>query len=244
MEFWGIRDYFPEDAFRYIDWKAFSRTNKLQIREFETEKNIRIMIMLDTSLSMDQGLLRNTKLEFSIRAAVLLTHMASERRDQIGLMTFSDKVHTFIKTGQGMAHQNQMFGDLAYAMPRGSSNMTRAVQYLIMRMRSRGLLLILSDLEGREQDILSAIRKASAAGFDVVIISPFGPFFEVQNVNLSSTEKALGEAIAEEYYEIRKKLSKDIQRYRAGVVSAGPDDFLVSVINEYLEAKRRGIGLV
>ena len=39
-------------------------------------------------------------------------------------------------------------------------------------------------------------------------------------------------------------MSKDIQRYRAGVISVGPDDFLVSVINEYIEAKRRGIGLV
>jgi len=244
MEFWGIRDYHPEDAFRYIDWKAFSRTNKLQIREFETEKNIRVMVLLDTSQSMDQGLIRNTKLEFSIRAVVLLSHMAQERKDMIGLATFNSKVNTFIKPGHGTTQFNRIIEDLAYTTPRRPSYLARAVQNLIMRTRSRGLLLIITDLEGKKKDILDGIRKASAAGFDVIIISPFGPFFEIQNTRLGPTEKALGEAIAEEYYDIRSRLSKDIQRYRAGVISVGPDDFLVSVINEYIEAKRRGIGLV
>ncbi|NPE06994.1 MAG: DUF58 domain-containing protein [Asgard group archaeon] len=244
MEFWGIRDYFPEDAFRYIDWKAFSRTNKLQIREFETEKNIRVMILLDTSQSMDQGLIRNTKLEFSIRAVVLLSHMAQERKDMIGLATFNSKVNTFISPSHGTTQFNRIIEDLAYVTPRGPSYLTRAVQNLIMRTRSRGLLLIITDLEGKKKDILDGIRKASAAGFDVIIISPFGPFFEIQNTRLGPTEKALGEAIAEEYYDIRSSLSRDIQRYRAGVISVGPDDFLISVINEYIEAKRRGIGLV
>jgi len=244
MEFWGIRDYFPEDAFRYIDWKAFSRTHKLQIREFETEKNIRVMVLLDTSQSMDQGLIRNTKLEFSIRAVVLLAHMAQERKDMIGLATFNSKVNTFIKPGHGTTQFNRILEDLAYVAPSGPSYLTRAVQNLIMRTRGRGLLLIISDLEGKKKDILDGIRKASAAGFDVIIISPFGPFFEIQNIRLGPTEKALGEAIAEEYYDIRTRLSRDIQRYRAGVISVGPDDFLISVINEYIEAKRRGIGLV
>ncbi|MBK5112542.1 MAG: DUF58 domain-containing protein [Candidatus Heimdallarchaeota archaeon] len=244
MEFWGIRDYYPEDAFRYIDWKAFSRTLKLQIREFETEKNIRVMVLLDTSQSMDQGLIRNTKLEFSIRAVVLLAHMAQERKDMIGLATFDSKVNTFIKPGHGTSQFNRILEDLAYTTPRGPSYLAKAVQNLIMRTRGRGLLLIITDLEGKKKDILDGVRKASAAGFDVIIMSPFGPFFEIQNTRLGPTEKALGEAIAEEYFDIRSRLSRDIQRYRAGVISVGPDDFLISVINEYIEAKRRGIGLV
>ncbi|NHJ87233.1 MAG: DUF58 domain-containing protein [Asgard group archaeon] len=244
MEFWGIRDYYPEDAFRYIDWKAFSRTRKLQIREFETEKNIRVMILLDTGQSMEQGLVRNTKLEFSIRSVVLLAHMAQERKDLLGLATYNSTVNTFINTGQGISHMNKILEDLAYVMPKGKSNLTNAVQDLLIRTRSRGLLIIISDLEGERKDILNGIRRASAAGFDVIVVSPFGPFFEIQNTRLGPTEKALGEAIAEEYYEIRQRLSRDIQRYRAGVISVGPDDFLVSVINEYIEAKRRGIGLV
>ncbi|GAI12731.1 unnamed protein product, partial [marine sediment metagenome] len=158
--------------------------------------------------------------------------------------TFNSKVNTFVKPGHGTTQFNRIIEDLAYVAPRGPSYLTRAVQNLIIRTRSRGLLLIITDLEGKKKDILDGIRKASAAGFDVIIISPFGPFFEIQNTRLGPTEKALGEAIAEEYYDIRSRLSKDIQRYRAGVISVGPDDFLVSVINEYIEAKRRGIGLV
>lgn len=244
MDFWGIRDYYPEDAFRYIDWKAFSRTNKLQIREFETEKNVRIMILLDTSESMNQGLIRNTKLEFSIRASVLLAHMAYERKDLLGIATYDRRLNTYIAPGQGFSQLNKIMEDLAYVQPKGPAFLSSAVQEVIMRTRGRGLLFIISDLEGSASDILSGIRKASAAGYDVVVISPFGPFFEIQNTKLGPIEKALGEAIAEEYFNLRQKLSRDIQRYRAGVVSVGPDDFLVTIINEYIEAKRRGIGLV
>ncbi|MHA1126464.1 MAG: DUF58 domain-containing protein [Candidatus Heimdallarchaeota archaeon] len=244
MDFWGIRDYYPEDAFRHIDWKAFSRTNKLQIREFETEKNVRVMCLLDTSETMEQGLLRNTKLEFSIRAVVLLAHMAQERKDLIGLATYNSNVNTFIKAGHGVSQFNKILEDLAYVQAKGPSHLSKAVEELILRTRSRGLLLIITDLEGDPHDILDGLRKASAARFDVIVISPFGPFFEIQNTRLGITEKALGEAIAEEYFEIRRAISKDIQKYRAGVISVGPDDFLVSVINEYIEAKRRGIGLV
>ncbi|MBD3191393.1 MAG: DUF58 domain-containing protein [Candidatus Heimdallarchaeota archaeon] len=244
MEFWGIRQYYPEDAFRYIDWKAFSRTNTLMVREFETEKNIRIMVLLDTSKSMEQGLIRNTKLEFSIRAVVLLTHMAMDRRDLIGMATYNRGLQTFIPAKHGASNFNQILENLAYVYPRGPSYLSRTIQELIVRMRSRGLLFIISDLEGHPRDTLDGIRKASAAGFDVVVISPFGPFFEVQNTRLGPIEKAIGEAIAEEYFDLRNRLSKDIQRYRAGVISVGPDDFLVAVINEYIEAKRRGIGLV
>ncbi|MHA1504575.1 MAG: hypothetical protein ACTSPT_05210, partial [Candidatus Heimdallarchaeota archaeon] len=153
-------------------------------------------------------------------------------------------VNTFTKAGYGVNQFNRILGDLAYVMPKGPSYLSNAVEDLIMRTRSRGLLLIITDLEGNTQDILDGIRKASAARFDVIVISPFGPFFEIQNTRLGITEKALGEAIAEEYFEIRRRISKDIQKYRAGVISVGPDDFLVSVINEYIEAKRRGIGLV
>ncbi|TFF99438.1 MAG: DUF58 domain-containing protein [Promethearchaeota archaeon] len=244
MEFWGIRNYYPEDAFRYIDWKAFSRTRELKIREFETEKNIRIMILVDTSKSMEQGLLRNTKLEFSIRAAMVLVHMAIERRDLIGLATFNRGLQSFIKSSHGSTHMNEILEDLAYAKPEGPSYLTRTIEEVAVRTRKRGLLFILSDLEGKPRDTLRGIRKASALGYDVIIISPFGPFFEIQNKYLGPTEKALGEAIAEEYFELRHRLSKDIQRYRARVLSVGPDDYLITAINEYIEAKRRGVGLV
>ena len=113
-------------------------------------KNI---VLLDISQSMGQGLIRNTKLEFSIRACVLLAHMAQERKDIIGIATFNNWIRTFTKPGQGSSHLNRILEDLAYAMPNGPSYMTRAVQELIMRTRSRGLLFIISDLEGKRKDI-------------------------------------------------------------------------------------------
>lgn len=67
VEFFGLRDYFPMDDFRRIDWKATARTGDLIVREFESERNIKIMILLDCSSSMGGGLPDNTKLDFALR---------------------------------------------------------------------------------------------------------------------------------------------------------------------------------
>ena len=69
-DFFGIRDYVPEDSMKFVDWKATSRLGKMMVREYEVEQNIRVLTLLDSSMSMGAGLPRNTKLEYSIRSAV------------------------------------------------------------------------------------------------------------------------------------------------------------------------------
>ena len=83
MDFFGIRRYDPSDELRWVDWKASAKTGKLMTREYETERNIKIMIILDSSSSMSAGDIENNKLEYSIRASVLLSHLALSRRDEV-----------------------------------------------------------------------------------------------------------------------------------------------------------------
>ena len=93
-EFYGMRKYVFGDQFRLIDWKASARTQKLIVKEFESERDVSVMILVDSSSTMAGGAIENTKFEYAIRACMLLTKVALTRRDRVGVFTFSDNFPT------------------------------------------------------------------------------------------------------------------------------------------------------
>lgn len=243
--FHALRPYMPGDEFRRIDWKAFARTQKLIVREFEIERNIRVMIFLDCSGSMGAGIPNNTKLDFSIRAAMLLSHMALERKDLVGMAIYSDKVNQYITPGAGKKTFFDILENLALVEPGGMANPLKAVNYIIRREPRPAYYVFLTDLEGaRAERIIDAIRKARATKNPVTVLAPFGPFFEARIEELSPVEKALAEAIAEEYLGVRRKVERALKRFEVDVMNVGPDDYLPIVIREYYAAKRLGKGMM
>ena len=101
-EFYGMRKYVFGDQFRLIDWKASARTQKLIVKEFESERDVSVMVIVDSSNSMAGGAIENTKFEFAIRACMLLTKVALSRKDNVGVFMFSDKKNfKFLKPGSG-----------------------------------------------------------------------------------------------------------------------------------------------
>nr|HDO81440.1 DUF58 domain-containing protein [Candidatus Bathyarchaeota archaeon] len=243
VEFFGLREYFPMDDFRRIDWKATARTGDLIVREFESERNIKVMILLDCSSSMGGGLPDNTKLDFAIRAAVMLAKVALERRDEVGLAAFSDKIHQYVPPKPGKDYFYKILEALAFVEPTGGTYMKEAVEWVIRRAPRRMLYILISDLEGELKDIVDAAKVIRAHRNHLLVLSPFGPWFEVYPEDLSPVDRALAEAISEELLEYRRKIGDELAKMEVRVVDVGPDDFLPAIITQYLNAKRRGIAL-
>ena len=243
-DFWGIRKYVPEDSFKWIDWKAFSRTQELMVREFEAEQNIRVVIMVDTSASMGAGIPRNTKLEYGIRAAVLLAHVAMEKRDMVGMLQFDEKVRAWLEPTNNPKTMFRIMESLAYAIPQGRKRYSQAAEYVVKRLKRASLFVIISDLEGRPEDILDAVRKLRSHKHQAIVISPFGPWFEIRRHELSPTDRLIGEAIVEEQIARRRELFKKLQKYEVPAISVGPDDFLPTVLQQFNAAKQKGLGAI
>ncbi|MCJ7818129.1 MAG: DUF58 domain-containing protein, partial [Candidatus Thorarchaeota archaeon] len=127
FDFAGFREYVPGDEFRLIDWKTSAKTGNMVIRQYEMEKNIQIICMVDASGSMGNGYPENTKLEYAIRAAVLLTHMGLERKDLVGTCVFSDIVHNYVPPGTRPNHMFDVLEALAVAEPKGWSDYETAI---------------------------------------------------------------------------------------------------------------------
>jgi len=240
-EFYGMRRYVFGDQFRLIDWKASARTQKLIVKEFESERDVSVMIIVDSSNSMAGGAIENTKFEYAIRACMLLTKVALSRKDNVGVFMFSDKKNfKFLKPGSGEDQFYQVLDFVAKIKPQGKSRFVEAMGYLNRRYQKRSLVFIISDLEASVKEIGQAIRKLIPFNHTVIIINPFSPWFEIHEIDLSSTDKALAEAISEEMMEQIIAIKQEVRNLGVNIITVGPDDMMNQVLSKYLNAKKKG----
>jgi uncharacterized protein (DUF58 family) len=240
-EFYGMRKYLFGDQFRLIDWKASARTQKLIVKEFESERDITVMILVDSSETMAGGAIENTKFEYAIRACMLLTRVALTRRDNVGVFTFSDKKNfNFLKPAGREDQFYQVLDFVAKVKPQAKCKMLEAFDFFIRRFQKRSLIFIISDLEADVKEINAAIRKLIPYNHTIIIINPFSPWFEIHEIDLSSTEKALAEAISEEMMEHILSIKQEIRKLGVNLSSVGPDDMMNMVLKNYLDAKKKG----
>jgi len=242
-DFAGFREYVPGDEFRLIDWKTSAKTGDMVIRQYEMEKNIQVVCMVDTSGSMGNGYPENTKLEYAIRAAVLLTHMGLESKDLVGTCVFSDIVHGFVSPGTRPNHMYNVLEVLAAAEPKGWSDYETAIQYVVDNTKKRSLFIWMTDLEESPAPLLNAMKTLVANGHKAMVISPFGPWFEAPVGQFGPVEKVLSEAVSEELWERRNKIARALARFGIEVLNVGPEDFLPTVIKTFNQAKQKGVAM-
>ena len=240
-EFYGMRKYVFGDQFRLIDWKASARTQKLIVKEFESERDVSVMILVDSSSTMAGGAIENTKFEYAIRACMLLTKVALTRRDKVGVFTFSDKKNfNFLKPGGGQDHFYQVLDFVARVKPQGKCKIVEAIDFFTRRFQKRSLLFIISDLESDTKEFKMAIRKLVPFNHTIMIINPFSPWFEIHEIDLSTTDKALAEAISEEMMEHILTIKLEVRNLGVNLITVGPDDMMHQVLQNYLDAKKKG----
>ncbi len=240
-EFYGMRKYVFGDQFRLIDWKASARTQTLIVKEFESERDVTVMILVDSSETMAGGAIENTKFEYAIRACMLLTKVALTRRDSVGVFTFSDKKNfNFLKPNSGEEHFYQVLDFVARVKPEGKCRIVEALDHFTRRFQKRSLVFIISDLEANPKETSQAIKKLIPFNHSVIIINPFSPWFEIHEIDLSSTDKALAEAISEAMMEHVLTIKQELRNLGINIITCGPDDMMNQVLSNYMEAKKKG----
>jgi uncharacterized protein (DUF58 family) len=132
---------------------------------------------------------------------------------------------------------------LAMADPSGWSNFEAAVEYVVTQTRKRSFFVFLTDLEESPAPLLNAMKTIIANGHRALIISPFSPWFQAPVGQFGPVEKVLAEAVSEELWERRQKISRAIARFGIGVVNVGPEDFLPTIMRQYEMAKQKGVAM-
>ncbi|WP_412068975.1 DUF58 domain-containing protein [Rubrivirga sp. IMCC43871] len=175
VEFAEHRAYNPGDALRHVDWKVYGRSDRLVVKRYEEETNLRHYVVLDTSASMhyagEAGL---TKLAYGATLAGALHVMMARQRDATGLVAFDEGVHTLIRPKGTRAHVRALLARLA-ALSTGESagaatNAAAALHEVADRIPRRALVVVISDLfESGPEDTVRALRHLRHRGHEVVV---------------------------------------------------------------------------
>lgn len=178
VEFAEHRAYNPGDDLRHVDWKVYGRKDRLFVKQYEEETNLRHYVVLDTSASMRHtGAAGVSKLHAGATLAGALHVLMARQRDATGLMAFDGTIHTAVRPGTTRGHVRGLLATLdriAHAPPAGErSNVADALHEVAERIPRRALVVVISDLfdsgEETPDAVLAALRHLRHRGHEVVV---------------------------------------------------------------------------
>ena len=150
VEFAEHRLYNTGESTRYIDWKVFGKTDRLYVKRYEEETNLRCHLLIDTSSSMYYPEKSNGKMTFSIMAAGALAYTLQKQRDAVSLTTFSEGIEIQTPIKSTPSHIHKIFLDLESLLQRPKSNKRTSVvetlHEIAEKIHKRSLVVIFSDM--------------------------------------------------------------------------------------------------
>lgn len=181
VEFAEHRLYNTGESTRHLDWKLYAKTDKLFVKRYEEETNLRCRIVIDTSSSMNFPEVKadeksNNKLQFSIYAAAALIELLKKQRDAYGLSYFSEGIdlHTEAKTNP--AHQRLVYKHLEELLNQETAtkrtSAVDAIHQISDMIHRRALVIIFSDMmdnSERGEELLSALQHLKHNKHEVIL---------------------------------------------------------------------------
>ncbi|MDD4891486.1 MAG: DUF58 domain-containing protein [Phycisphaerae bacterium] len=175
IEFAEHREYVQGDDTRHIDWKVFGRTDKYHLKQYEEETNLQLMLVVDTSESMNYSSMPMSKYEYGISAAAALAYLTLQQQDAVGLTLFDDELRRYFKPSNYPTYWKQLIHEMDGATGPRKTSIRRVLDDLAERMARRGLVAIFSDLFDDPIEILAGIKHLRYRRHEVIVFQVLDP---------------------------------------------------------------------
>lgn len=240
VEFAEYRKYVPGDDLRRLDWRAYGRSDRFYVKEFEADTNLRCCLVVDTSGSMDFGSTGVTKLEYARCIAASLSYLAVQQGDAVGISCVANGIVKHLPPKRNPAHLMTAFDILEQAKPQHETHLAAVLHELAETIRQRALIIILSDFFV-EPDILRGcfqhlrFRKHDVSAFH--LLDPQELSFDFKRP-MRFVDMEGGPAVFAEPNDIADRYHKAIKTYledlKSVVLESGVD-YHRTMINENYE---------
>src|SRR5438876_791833 len=173
VEFSDYRNYQPGDDLRHLDWRLFARSDRLCIKRYMQETNLRFYVICDTSASMDYrgGTAWGSKLDCARILAAALTWFLLKQNDAAGMVTLSDggDIPQFIRPSQRPTQFGVMLRQLEAMSPAGGACLARLLQHTARLVHRRSVILFFSDLLEPSEEVALGFKQLRFLGHEVMI---------------------------------------------------------------------------
>jgi len=240
-EFHQLREYRQGDPQRAIDWKATARTGRLIAREYEEDKDQRVLVVIDCGRRMASKDAELSNFDHTLNAALLLGHVALRQGDAVGMLTMGG-VQRYLEPRKSVAAVHAMLNrayDLepTLAVP----DYELAAREVMRHMRRRALVILLTNLRDEDDETLLPALRLLATRHLVVLASLREAILgRALSARVDSFDRALTHATAAEYLALRERAFRRIGATGVMTLDVEPERLPIALVNRYLELKRQG----
>ena len=187
VEFSQYRQYMPGDDPKHIDWKAYARTDRYYIKQFEEETNLNCYLLLDTSESMAHPIddeqtndaptegdsartPRLSKLRYSSFLIASLAYFMAKQRDAVGFAYFDDVLRQYLPARSSTSHLHSILLTLETLQTTKNTRMGTPLHQIAERLTKRGLVLFISDLyDENHEEVIAGLEHLRYEGHEVIV---------------------------------------------------------------------------
>jgi uncharacterized protein (DUF58 family) len=248
-DFKQLSEYRPGDSVRHIDWKATLRLDKPIVREFQDERDQRVMLLIDCGRRMRaddrQGRVGTAHFDQVLNAVMLLAYVALGQGDAVGALTFGTPPGTerLFAPRKGLHVLTGLMGELYSVQPTPShSDYVAAAQDLLRRQAKRALVIVITNFRDEDGSELGMALKLLRSRHLVLLASVRERIVrELMTQPLSSGNAALDVASAHLYEQSRRDAFHRLSTREALMVDAEPERLGIELVNRYHAVKRAGM---
>jgi uncharacterized protein (DUF58 family) len=221
VEFVQHREYVPGDDFRRIDWKAWSKTDKYYIKQYEEDTNLRTLLLVDVSESMNYGSGAMTKYDYACTVAAALSYLLLRQSDAVALTTFDNALRSRVPPRSRQSHLHSIVEALRTQKPASKTGIEKLLAQVAEEQSLKGMVVLISDLFVDPQALDKGLSLLRHRGHDVMVFHILDD--EELDFDFSGTTKFEG-------LEAAGDVMCDPRALREGYLTA---------LNQFLETIRR-----
>lgn len=254
VEFSEHRAYGPGDEIRHLDWKLWGKTDRLYVKQFEEETNLRSYLLLDQSKSMDYTSGAMSKLHYAQTLAASFAYLMLKQQDAVGLTVLDSKIRAQIPSRSKTSHFNVLLGQMQKLTPGPETEIAPVLHQSAEAIKKRGLIILISDLLDDADSVINGLKHFRHRGHEVIVFHILDPQelkFEFRDRTLFRDIETGAEIITEPWH-IQRDYQKSImefcrhfqqrcRRNRIDYIRLTTDQPLDFALGEYL-IKRKRIG--
>jgi uncharacterized protein (DUF58 family) len=237
-----LRDYTQDDNYKHIDWRSTARRNKLTVKQFQTDQSQRLVFLLDCGRLMTNEYRGLTLLDYALNSILMLSYVALEQGDSVGLLCFSDRIESYVPIRGGLSQMNRILHAGFDRFPSlEQTNFDQAFLHFSKNCRRRSMVVLITSVidDVSAAQITAYLTTIQARHLPVLaLLRDRAVFDSADNPDLD--EPILyRSAAAAQLLLWRREVIQRLENTGVLSVDAFPDTLTSPLVNRYLEAKAK-----
>jgi uncharacterized protein (DUF58 family) len=169
VEFLQHRPYTPGDDLRYVDWKVWAKQDRLFVKQFQEDTNLRLTLLVDVSASMRYGAGAMSKYEYASTIAVSLAYLVLRQQDAVGCLAFDEAARVTVPQRTKRNHLDSIIQALDVSEPANKTDLYQIIRNAAETFPRRGMMVLVSDLLVEREGLFRGLKLLRSRGHDAII---------------------------------------------------------------------------